>query len=136
MERPREVKVAILRAADRVRRRMGALLAPHGLSLAQYNALRILRGAGDPLPTLEVGARMIERTPGVTRLLDGLERKGLVRRERSEEDRRTVLCRITPAGVRLLSELDSPVARSDLSAVEDLEDGETETLERLLERVI
>ena len=72
MTLPRDSKVALLRAADGVRRRMAGVLADAGLTLQQYNVLRILRGARpDPLPTLEIADRMIERTPGITRLLDG-----------------------------------------------------------------
>ncbi len=86
--------MSLLEAADRVRRHFQAILEPHGLTLQQFNVLRILRGAGeDGLPTLEVGQRMIEKTPGVTRLLDRLESKGWVTRERCRRDRRRVFCR-------------------------------------------
>ena len=75
--------------------------------------LRILRGAGDEgLPTLEVGARMMEQTPGVTRLLDRLEAKGLVRRQRCPKDRRQHLCWITAEGQRPARQLDQPMSRS------------------------
>jgi DNA-binding MarR family transcriptional regulator len=133
----RETKVAVLRAADGVRRRMAALLAPAGLSLQQYNVLRILRGARpEPLPTLEIGARVIERTPGITRLLDGLGRKGLVERKRSARDRRAVLCRITPEGLALLERLDAPVELSDRGAVAALSEQEQATLVDLLKKLI
>ena len=136
MSLPRQAKVAVLSAADGVRRRMAELLAASGLTLQQYNVLRILRGADEPLPTLEIAARMIERTPGITRLLDGLVRKGLVARERSATDRRTVLCRVTPAGLALLSELDGPVEASDREAVGALSEAERTTLVTLLRRII
>ena len=72
-----EAVVTLLRTADRLRTFLEATLQPHGVTLQQYNVLRILRGAGDEgLPTLEVADRMIEQTPGVTRLLDRLEAKG------------------------------------------------------------
>ena len=137
MALPRDAKVAMLRAADGVRRRMAGVLAEAGLTLQQYNVLRILRGARpDPLPTLEIADRMIERTPGITRLLDGLARKGLVDRERSTEDRRAVLCRITPAGLELLGQLDGPVEASDRGAVAPLSAEEQAKLVELLQRII
>ena len=84
-----EAVVGLMRTADLVRRQMTALVEPHGITLQQFNVLRILRGAGDEgLPTLEVAERMIEQTPGVTRLLDRLEAKELVRRQRCPKDRR------------------------------------------------
>ena len=133
----REAKVALLRAAQGVRWRMAELLAPAGLTLQQYNVLRILRGARpDPLPTLEIADRMIERTPGITRLLDGLVRKGLVERERSAHDRRAVLCRITPHGLALLETLDGPVEASDQDAIGALSDQERATLVDLLKKLI
>jgi DNA-binding MarR family transcriptional regulator len=86
-----EAVISLLRTADVVRAHFEKQLAPYGVTLQQFNVLRILRGAGaGGLPTLEIGARMVERTPGVTRLIDRLERKDLVRRARGTEDRRVV----------------------------------------------
>lgn len=100
-----------MRTADLVRRSIGTVLEPHGLSVQQYNVLRILRGAGgDGLPTLEIAERAIEQTPGITRLVDTLERKKLVSRKRSADDRRCIYCRITAAGEALLAALDRPMA--------------------------
>lgn len=105
-----EAVVALLRTADLVRRHAARVVEPHGITLQQYNVLRILRGAGEAgLPTLEVGNRMIEQTPGVTRLLDRLEAKELIRRERCPRDRRQHLCWLTPSGGRLLDRLDAPM---------------------------
>jgi DNA-binding MarR family transcriptional regulator len=133
----REAKMAVLRAADGARRRMSELLAPAGLTLQQYNVLRILRGARpEPLPTLEIAGRMIERTPGITRLLDGLVRMGLVVRKRSTRDRRAVLCRITREGLALLERLDAPVEVSDRNAVAGLSEQEQATLVDLLRKII
>jgi DNA-binding MarR family transcriptional regulator len=82
-------------------------LKPHGISSTQYNALRILRGAGPKgLSCQEVGARMVRLDPDLTRLFDRLEARGLLSRARSEEDRRVVLVRLAPAGARLLASLD------------------------------
>src|SRR3954467_12585389 len=75
-----EAVVALMRTADLVRRQMTALIEPHGITMQQFNVLRVLRGAGDEgLPTLEVAERLIEQAPGVTRLLDRLEAKALIR---------------------------------------------------------
>jgi DNA-binding MarR family transcriptional regulator len=93
--------------------------------MQQYNVLRILRGAGNTaLPTLEIRARMVEQTPGITRLLDKLEQRGWVTRNRHGEDRRQVLCLITPEGKDLIDSLDDAVdATFDqlLGHVSDLE---------------
>ncbi len=102
-----ESVVSVMRAAALVRRAFAARIDPHGLSVAQYNVLRILRGAGpEGLPTLVVRDRLIEEAPGITRLIDKLERAGLVKRDRSASDRRCVRCQITPAGLALLQRLD------------------------------
>lgn len=109
-----EVMVALLRTADDVRWYVTAHLEGEGITLQQYNVLRILRGAGaDGLPTLDVARRMIERQPGVTRLVDRLIRKGLVQRHRGTEDRRQVLCTLTPEGAALLARLDPVVNQAD-----------------------
>ena len=80
---------------------------PHGLSMTQYNALRILRGAGPRgLACQEIADRMIARDPDVTRLVDRLLERKLVARERSDEDRRVVVTRITEGGLKLLAALD------------------------------
>lgn len=108
-----EAVLALLRTADQVRRRLARRIEPHGVTLQQHNVLRILRGAGpEGLPTLAIGERLIEETPGLTRLLDRLERKRLVRRERCRQDRRRVTCRITPDGLALLAKLDPDMNRS------------------------
>lgn len=128
--------LAVLRAADVLRRRFGGILEPHGLTLQQYNVLRILRGAlPEQLPTMEIGERMIERTPGITRLLDRLDRKGLVSRERCAEDRRQVLVGITQGGLALLRRLDEPVDVADEAALAMLSDRQIDQLRRLLDRV-
>jgi len=103
----------LMRVADLARRRMTAVVDPHGLTLQQFNVLRILRGAAaDGLPTLEVASRMVEQTPGITRLLDRLEAKDLIRRQRCPKDRRQHLCWITTKGSAVLHKLDAPIART------------------------
>src|SRR2546423_5975891 len=115
--REQEATLGLLRTADAVKRSLAQVIEPHGITPQQYNVLRILRGAGaDGLPTLTIGERMIEQTPGVTRLVDRLERKGLVARNPCPKDRRRVFCKITAKGLDLLNELDDPVNRWDAQA--------------------
>lgn len=86
------------------------VLRPYGLSATQYNVLRILRGAGELGVTCkDIGSRMITRDPDITRLLDRLERRNLITRNRAKEDRRFVAIHITPEGLTLLRKLDEPV---------------------------
>jgi DNA-binding MarR family transcriptional regulator len=128
--------VALLRTTDLVRRVLSEVVEPRGITLQQYNVLRILRGAGPSgLPTLEIGQRMIERSPGVTRLLDRLEAKRAVRRKRCPEDRRQVLCWITPAGLEALDDLEAPLARASGSVLGRLGDARTARLIHLLDEV-
>jgi DNA-binding MarR family transcriptional regulator len=108
--RVEEGVVGLFRTAEVVRRALALVIGAQGITLQQYNVLRILRGAGSAgIPTLDIGERMIEQAPGVTRLLDRLEAKGLVRRARCPSDRRQVLCWIEPAGTRVLKELERPM---------------------------
>lgn len=128
--------MALLGTADAVQRRLSGTVASAGVTLQQFNVLRILRGAGPAgLPTLTIRRRMIEEAPGITRLVDRLERAGLVRRDRASPDRRRVLCRITPAGMELLRKLDAPVAKADDAAFAVLTQAEQRELIRLLGEV-
>lgn len=105
-----EAFVGLLRTADVLRWRLSEVLEPEGISLAQFNVLRILRGARETgLPTLEIGARLIEQSPGITRMIDRLESAGLVRRERPSKDRRQVICHIEKRGLEVLARLDARV---------------------------
>jgi len=131
-----EAILALSRTVDVLQRRFGALVEPRGISLQQYNVLRILRGAGeDGTPTLEIADRMIQRTPGITRLLDKLEAKQLVRRKRCPEDRRQVLCWITNEGMRLLADLDTPLLDSGTQAMHSISASEMKALISLLNRI-
>lgn len=110
------------------------ILKPFGLSPAQYNVLRILRGAGDAgLPCKEVGARMIAQDPDVTRLLDRLEKGGLAERSRDHEDRRVITVRISTKGLALVRELDTTVARFHAERMSHLSKRDLRTLVELLE---
>ena len=134
--REQQATLGLLRTADAVKRSLAQVIEPHGITPQQYNVLRILRGAGaDGLPTLSIGERMIEQTPGVTRLVDRLERKGLVERTPCAKDRRRVFCRITTKGLELLKELDDPVNRWDARSVSVLPPSELDSLIDLLDRV-
>jgi DNA-binding MarR family transcriptional regulator len=131
-----EAILALSRTADVLQRRFADLVEPHGISLQQYNVLRILRGAGrEGTPTLEIADRMIQKTPGITRLLDKLEAKHLVRRKRCPEDRRQVLCWITNAGLLLLADLDKPLVDAGTQAMDSLSTSEVRTVITLLERL-
>ena len=105
-----EAVLALLRTADLVALPIAEVLRDAGLSLSQYNVLRILRGAGDTaLPCGEISERMVRRDPDLTRLLDRLEARGLVTRSRGASDRRVVLASITPEGLALIDALDAPM---------------------------
>jgi DNA-binding MarR family transcriptional regulator len=102
--------LAILHAAETLQRQLTELLRESDLSLAQYNVLRILRGAGSTgLACGEVAGRMIRHDPDMTRLLDRLEKRHLTERTREPKDRRVVRTRITQAGLTLLADLDEPI---------------------------
>ena len=131
-----EVVVSLLRTAAVIDHFLSQITTPHGITIQQYNVLRILRGAGSAgLPTLAIRDRMVHEAPGVTRLVDRLEQAGLVRRERCSPDRRQVLCYITPQGLSLLDALDAPMSAADDAAVSALGTAEQRTLVALLDRV-
>ena len=104
-----EAVVTLLGTADRVRSALSLVVDAHGITLQQYNVLRILRGAPEGLPCGEIGNRMITRDPDITRLLDRIEKRRLISRNRHDQDRRVVLTRITGEGLALLERLDEPV---------------------------
>ncbi len=134
--RRQEGNLALLRTADLLRRAGERLVQPHGITGQQYNVLRILRGAGsEGLPTLEIAERMIEQSPGITRLLDRLDAKKLVRRERCAHDRRQVLCYITPAGRELLERLEEPVNQLDEANLGALSAADVDRLIRILDAI-
>jgi DNA-binding MarR family transcriptional regulator len=131
-----EAAIGLMRTADLIQRNYSRFVAPLGLTIQQYNVLRILRGAGDTgLPTLEIGERMIEQTPGITRLLDRLELKKMVRRQRSTSDRRQVFCWITPQGLSLLASVDEPVDQAGVDAFAGISEADTRVLIAQLDRL-
>ena len=123
----------VQRTASVLGRGLSEVLRRSGVTRTQYNALRILRGADGPLTCSEVGERMIARDPDVTRLLDRLEEKELVWRERSTQDRRVVVSEITEAGRELVDDLDEPVARVHEKQLGHLSEEKLGTLAALLE---
>ena len=131
-----EAVVTLLGTADRVRTALAGVVEGQGITLQQYNVLRILRGAGPGgIPTLDIAARMIEHSPGITRLLDRLEAQRLVRRVRCPEDRRQILCHASPGGLRLLAVLDRPMAEAGRRTIASLDLAQTAELVRLLDAV-
>ena len=110
--REAEAYLSLLRTSDALQTQVEAQLKEFGLTGTQYNALRILRGAGpEGLPCREIGERMITRDPDITRLLDRLEDRGFVQRTRARHDRRVIYGKITPAGLKLLREMDEPLEK-------------------------
>ncbi len=131
-----ECVVTLLGTADRVRTALSAVVEPREVTLQQYNVLRILRGAGaQGLPTLEIAQRMIETSPGITRLVDRLEAKGLVRRERCPLDRRQVLCHASERALQQLSALERPMAEAARRLMSSLDERRSAELVRLLDAV-
>jgi DNA-binding MarR family transcriptional regulator len=133
-----EAFLNLVRTADHLARDASAVLKPYELHSAQYNVLRILRGAGtDGLPCGEIGARMVTYDPDITRLIDRLERRGLVTRSRGQEDRRVVIVRITQAGVTLLAkaDLDAKLQSSHKRAMGHLGKDELTRLIDMLESI-
>ena len=129
-----DAAVSILRTANYLDRFVSPVFDQHGITSQQFNVLRILRGAGlGGLPTLDIAERMIEQAPGITRLLDRLEEKKLVRRERPSDNRRQVLCYITKPGLDILQELDAPFRSKVNQALHRLDESEIAELIRLLE---
>ena len=131
-----EATIALLRTASVVGRALARSLESEGLSLAQYNALRIIRGAGSGgIPTLSIRERMIDEGTTITRLLDKLEEAGYIRRERSTPDRRQVICQATAAGRKLLDDLDPLVDAADEEVVAVLGASDLSRFIELLDRV-
>jgi len=134
--REQEAYLALLRTADALQSSVEAKLNEFGLTGTQYNALRILRGAGpEGLPCSEIGERMITRDPDVTRLLNRLEKRGLVTRVRAKADRRVIYGKITTAGLKLLREMDEPLEKHGRQILKHVGQEKLQQLIELLELV-
>ncbi|HVT80308.1 MAG TPA: MarR family transcriptional regulator [Phycisphaerae bacterium] len=141
-----EAFLNVIRTADHLMRGFEELLKPHNLSPTQYNVLRILRGTGGccdgaegngkspGVPCKKIGEHMITREPDITRLLDRLEGRGLITRQRDTEDRRVVSTRITAEGLRILQEIDQPVNDFHTAQFPNLAEGKLVQLIELLEQ--
>jgi DNA-binding MarR family transcriptional regulator len=127
-----QVYLAIQTLASDLGQQSAELLKAAGLSVAQFNVLRVLRGAGEGLICGEIASRLISRDPDVTRLLDRLEKAKLVVRTRERADRRLVTTRISDSGLRLLADLDSPLARMHAAQFSHLSPERLEALLTLL----
>jgi DNA-binding MarR family transcriptional regulator len=131
-----ELFLNLIRTADHLMRGFDELVKPFNLSSTQYNILRILRGAGEPgLACKHIGEHLITRDPDITRLLDRLEGRGLILRQRDAKDRRMVSTRITAEGLKILKELDKPVLELHRRQVAHLEEIKVLQLIDLLEEV-
>jgi len=126
------VYVELMRTADHLARAPQQFLRDNDLSSNQYNVLRILRGAPEGLLCGEIACRMISRDPDITRLLDRLEKLGLIGRCREDPDRRKVLVRITPDGLSLLARLQQPVCEMHRRQLGHLTQTQLRQLSRLL----
>src|SRR5580704_13613026 len=131
-----EAALNIVRTSDQLQIRLARLLREFGLtSPTQYNILRILRGEGKPLPILEIASRTITVVPGITGLIDRLERAGFVNRLRCAKDRRVIYLALTDQGTRTLADLDEPLIALHRKLLGHLSQAELKELIRLLEKV-
>jgi DNA-binding MarR family transcriptional regulator len=128
--------VGILHTAGFLRGELGLFFREHGLTMPQYNVLRILRGAGPKgLPSLEIARRVIERVPDMTRLVSRLESAGLVRRAPSPEDGRVRRVIITAKGLRTLAPMDVPLQELEAELFGPLSAADRRRLDDILRRV-
>jgi DNA-binding MarR family transcriptional regulator len=128
--------IAVLRLANRMTLDLASLLKPHGLTVSQYNALRILRGAAGGVTCGQLAERMLTRDPDITRLIDRLERAGWAARQRDAADRRVVTTRITSAGLAVLAGLDAEVGTFDRGLFARVDDARLRQLVEILEEVL
>ena len=129
-----EATLNIVRTSDQFQNRFGRLLRQYGLTSSQFNVLRILRGEGKPLPSLEIADRMIQVVPAITGLIDRLESQELVKRLRCQEDRRVIYIELTAKGTEILRQLDDPVLELHRNLIGHLTRDELKELSRLLEK--
>jgi DNA-binding MarR family transcriptional regulator len=126
----------IVRTADALMLSVTASLKPNQLSPTQYNVLRILRGAGEAgVSCKDIAARLVARDPDITRLMDRLEQRGLIVRDRAREDRRIVIHRLTKPGNELVNELDRPIAALNKAIMSGIKADKLRQLVDVLEQV-
>jgi DNA-binding MarR family transcriptional regulator len=129
-----EAALNILRTSDQLQIHFARLLREHGLTLSQYNVLRILRGEGKPLPILGIASRTITVVPGITGLIDRLEQAGFVNRLRCDKDRRIIYVALTDKSLEALAALDEPLIALHRRLLGHLSASELKDLIRLLEK--
>lgn len=129
-----EAVLNILRTSDIFHNQFGKLFREYSLTPSQYNVLRILRGEGKPMPSLEIANRMVQVVPAITGLLDRLQAQDLVKRKRCTEDRRVVYIEITPKALKLLKQIDEPDLELHRKLIGHLSKEELKELSRLLEK--
>jgi DNA-binding MarR family transcriptional regulator len=129
-----EAILNVLRTNDQYQIRFSRLFRQYDLTPSQYNILRILRGEGSPLPILEIADRTITVVPGITGLIDRLEKEGFVVRQRCAKDRRVIYVALTEKGHKTLAELDKPLAELHEKLIGHLTKTEVKELIRLLEK--
>jgi DNA-binding MarR family transcriptional regulator len=131
-----EAVLNILRTAEVLQGALADFLKEFELSPVQYNVLRILRGAGEAGATCsQIGERLLTRDPDITRLLDRLESRGLIRRERSSQDRRAIITRISDAGLSLAATIDQPIRKMNQAKLGGFGRGKLAELTAELERI-
>ena len=128
-----EATLAVMRTSDLLENRLARLLREHGLTLTQYNVLRILRGEGKPLPCLEVANRMIQVAPAITPVVDQLLALQLITKTQSPQDRRVFELEMTAAAGRLLKKLDQPILDLHASLLSNVSKSDLKALVRILE---
>lgn len=130
-----EAMLAIMRTSDLLENRLARLLREYGLTMSQYNVLRILRGEGKPLPCLEIAQRMIQVAPAITRVIDQLLALGLITKTQSEEDRRIFTIELRPDSEKLLAELDEPVLNLHARLMRSVKKSDLKSLIQVLEDI-
>ena len=128
-----EAMLGILRTSDLLENRLARLLREYDLTPSQYNAMRIMRGEGEPMPCLEVASRMIQVAPAITRVVDQLVGRGLIEKQQSNEDRRVFLVGLTSAGRCLLNKLDAPIQTLHQVLLGHVSDSDLKSLNKILE---
>lgn len=127
-----EAMLAILRTSDLLENRLARLLREFNLTPSQYNAMRIMRGEGKPMPCLEVAQRMIQVAPAITRVVDQLQTRDLIVKQQSSTDRRVHLVTVTSLGLELLSKLDEPIQTLHRSLLGEVAAEDLQALNRIL----
>lgn len=130
-----EAMLALMRTTDLLENRLARLFREYGLTLTQYNVLRILRGVGKPMPCLEVAERMIQVAPAITRVVDQLLKLKLIVKTQSSSDRRIFEIELTQAASKLLKKMDKPVLDLHANLLSSVKKGELRSMIGTLEMI-